>query len=166
MRLRIDKFANGYVERTAAFRCRFASVFNYRSLFQHGTNTRIGSTPALDDIKHPRQRQHRPNHQAKVHNKAGKLTQGHAALQHHPATATDRQQVGGANRNIDRRVKAGINARHAHIFRPGIRSIGGELRRLPIFKAKGFDHTDAGEALLSTVVQAGECRLRYAKALM
>ena len=166
VRLRVDKLAHGDAKRTAPFRRRLAAVVHHRRLLQHGANARIGRATALHDVKHPRQRQHWPDHQAEVHHKAGELTQSQAALDHHPAAAADGQQVSGPDSDINRRVKAGVDTRHAHVFRPGIRGVGGKQRRLSVFETKGFDHADAGQALLGAVVEAGEGRLRDAKAFV
>ncbi|MNE51490.1 hypothetical protein D3C80_1461220 [compost metagenome] len=85
---------------------------------------------------------------------------------HHPAAAADRQQIGSADGDINRRIKTGVYPRHMHVFGTGLRGHFGKLVGLMIFQAECLDHADAGHAFLSLIVQAGERRLRRFKALM
>ena len=164
--LRVAKAVYRQRERTAPFRHRLDAIVNHRRFRQQSANAAIGCAAALDDVEHPRQRQHRPNHQPKVHHKTGQLAERQIALHHHPATAGNRQQVRHADSNINRRVKARVDTRDAHVFHPGVRRVGGKLRRLPVFKAEGFDHANAGQAFLGAIVKAGERRLRHFEALV
>ena len=162
-RLRIDEIADSNLQEAAACRHRLGPVIHRRRLFKHRADTTIGRATALHDVKHPRQRQHRPDHQAKIHHEAGQLAQGQAAVDHHPAAAADGQQVSGPDGDIDGGVEAGVNACHAHVFRAGIGSIGSKLRRLAILQPKRLNHADAGQALLRAIVEAGKGRLSNAK---
>ena len=72
-RLRIDKLADVDFHDAASFRQRFAAVIDHRRFGQHGANTAVGGAAALHDVKHPGQRQHRPDHQPQIHGKAGQL---------------------------------------------------------------------------------------------
>ena len=162
-RLRIDEVADGNLQDTAACRHCFSTVVHRWRLFEHRADTAIGRATALNNVKHPRQRQHRPDHQAKIHHKAGQLAQRQAAVDHHPAAAADSQQVSGPNGDIDGGVETRVNACHAHIFRAGIGGIGGKLRRLAILQPKSLNHADAGQALLCAIVKAGKGRLGHAK---
>ena len=84
-------------------------------------------------------------------------------MDNHPAAAADGQQVRRPDGDIDGRVEARVNSRHAHIFRSGIGRIGGKLRRLAILQPERLNHADAGQALLRAIVEAGKGRLGDAK---
>ena len=152
-RLRIAKRLNIGFHGPAPIGNGFAAVLHHRRFRQHRANTAVRGAAALNDVKHPRQRQHRPDHQPQIHGKTGQLTEGHGTLHHHPAPAANRQHIRHADGDIDRRVKPGVNTRHAHVFRAGIRRIGGKQCGLPVFQAEGFDHADAGHTLLGAIVE-------------
>ena len=124
--LRVTKFANRHRQLAASFRHRFSTVIHYRRFCQHGANSAIRGAAAFDDVKHPGQRQHRPNHQTEIHHKAGELPERQRAVYHHPASPGNRQQVSHTNGDINRGIKAGVNARHAQVFLTGIFSISGK----------------------------------------
>ena len=70
-RLRVDKDADISLQNTRTFRYRLAAIVHYRHFRQHGADTAVGGAPTFNDVKHPGQCQHRPNHQPEVHRKAG-----------------------------------------------------------------------------------------------
>ncbi len=165
-RLRIAKLTNGRRQFATPRRDRLFAILNYRRFRQHGADAAVcGATP-LHDIKHPGQRQHRPNHQPQIHHKAGEFAQRQAAVNHHPASAANREQVRHANGDVNGWIKTRVNTRHAHIFLAGIFGIRRKQRRLAILQTKRFDHADAGQTLLRAIVQAGEGGLRQFEIIM
>ena len=122
----VTKFANRHRQLAASFRHQFSTVIHYRRFCQHGANSAIRGAATLDDVKHPCQRQHRPNHQTEIHHKAGELAERQRTVHHHPASPGNRQQVSHPNGDINRGIKASVNARHAQVFLTCIFSISGK----------------------------------------
>ncbi len=163
---RIAKLADRSLQH-ARFRRRLPiAILDRRRFRQQRADAAPGGAAALDDVEHPRQRQHRPDHQAEIHDKAGELTERQLVVPHHPAAAANRQQVREADSDIDGRVESGVDARHAQVFCAGIARNSGELIRLVRLQAERLNHADAGQALLRLVVQAGESRLRQLKTIV
>ena len=70
MALAINRYGEQLHERFKLAQAAFSSVHD-RHFRQHGADAAVSGAPAFNDIKHPGQRQHRPDHQPKVHRKAG-----------------------------------------------------------------------------------------------
>ena len=61
--LRIRKLANIYIQFAPPLRNGVATIVHYWRFSQHRANTAVRSTTTFHNVKHPCQRQHRPNHQ-------------------------------------------------------------------------------------------------------
>ena len=142
------------------------AVGHGRGCAQESLDALPGRLAALHQVRHPAEGEHRPHQLPQVQAEGGELTDREPSQADQPRAATDADQEGGAHGEVDDRVVARIDARHAQVRRGGLVR-GTRQQRLGMrLRAQSAQCAQPGHALLRHRVQPAEGGLRHVEALV